>query len=176
VQVNALQNAAPAAAAAPPVGAASVVFANMPQMLGTDDLLDYSTKQGSAIFKEGFKALDNKALTNVFAMTPDQTVNFGEVFHHRTTMIGWNQGTWQITTFANSAGHPVGIIKSYGQINKATLKSACVGFCKPREVNCQTCAKHINTMMSICLPKLLMADVQARLLTYRNEYTFDGME
>jgi hypothetical protein len=30
--------------------------------------------------------------------------------------------------------------------------------------------------MSICLAKSLMANVQARLLTYRNEYTFDGVE
>jgi hypothetical protein len=31
-------------------------------------------------------------------------------------------------------------------------------------------------MMSICLAKLLTADAQARLLTYQNEYTFDGVE
>jgi hypothetical protein len=31
-------------------------------------------------------------------------------------------------------------------------------------------------MMSICLAKLLTADAQARLLTYWNEYTFDGVE
>jgi hypothetical protein len=31
-------------------------------------------------------------------------------------------------------------------------------------------------MMSICLAKLLTADVQARLLTYRNKYTFDGVK
>jgi hypothetical protein len=31
-------------------------------------------------------------------------------------------------------------------------------------------------MMSICLAKSLTADAQARLLTYRNEYTFDGVE
>jgi hypothetical protein len=30
--------------------------------------------------------------------------------------------------------------------------------------------------MSICLAKLLMADARARLLTYWNEYTFDGVE
>jgi hypothetical protein len=30
--------------------------------------------------------------------------------------------------------------------------------------------------MSICLAKLLTADAQARLLTYRNKYTFDGVE
>jgi hypothetical protein len=31
-------------------------------------------------------------------------------------------------------------------------------------------------MMSICLAKTLTADAQARLLTYRNKYTFDGVE
>jgi hypothetical protein len=31
-------------------------------------------------------------------------------------------------------------------------------------------------MMSISLAKPLTADTQARLLTYRNEYTFDGVE
>jgi hypothetical protein len=85
VQIVALQNAAPAAAAAPPAGAAMVVFANMPQMLGTNDLIDYSTKQESAIFEQGFKALNNKALTNGFAMTPDQTIIFVEAFHRCTT-------------------------------------------------------------------------------------------
>jgi hypothetical protein len=31
-------------------------------------------------------------------------------------------------------------------------------------------------IMSICLAKSLTADAQARLLTYRDEYTFDGVE
>ncbi len=92
-QVSALQNAAPAVAAAPPAGAAPVVFADMPQMLSTNDLMDYSMKRGSAIFEQGCKALDDKALTNGFAMTPDQTVIFVKAFHHRATVMGWNQGT-----------------------------------------------------------------------------------
>jgi hypothetical protein len=157
-QIVALQNAAPAAAAAPPSGAAPVVFADMPQMLGTKDLINYSTKRGSTIFEQGCKALDNKALTNGFAMTPNQTVIFVEVFHHRATTMGWNQGSRQITLFANSAGCQVNIIKSYGRIDKATLKSACARFCKPGGVDSQTCAKQNNTMMSVCLAKLLMAD------------------
>jgi hypothetical protein len=31
-------------------------------------------------------------------------------------------------------------------------------------------------MVSICLAKSLTADAQARLLTYRNKYTFDGVK
>jgi hypothetical protein len=37
-------------------------------------------------------------------------------------------------------------------------------------------AKQNNRMMSICLAKSLTADAQASLLTYRNKYTFDGVE
>ncbi len=176
VQIVALQNAAPAAATAPLAGAATVVVANTPQTLGANDLIDYLTKRGSIIFKQGCKLLDDKALTNSFAMTPDQTVIFVKAFRHRATTMGWNQGVMQITSFANSTGCQVDIIKSYGQINKATLKSACERFCKPGGVHSQIRAKQNNMMMIICLSKLLTADAQARLLTYRNKFTFDGVE
>ncbi len=109
-------------------------------------------------------------------MTPNQTIIFIEAFHRRATTMGWNQGTRQITLFANSAGCLIDIIKSYGQIDKATLKSACERFCKPGGVDSQTRTKQNNTMMSICLAKLLTTDIQARLLTYQNKYTFDGVE
>jgi hypothetical protein len=175
-QIVALQNAAPAAAAAPTAGTATVVFADTPQTLSADDLIDYSTKQGSAIFEQGYIPLDDKALTDGLAMTPDQTVIFVEAFHRRATTMGWNQGARQITSFANSAGRQINIIKSYGQIDKATLKFACERFCKPGGVDSQTGTKHNNMMMSICLAKLLTTDGQARLLTYWNEYTFDGVE
>ncbi len=109
-------------------------------------------------------------------MTPDQTIIFVEAFHCCATTMGWNQGAMQITLFANSAGCQVDIIKSYGQINKATLKSACERFCMPGGVDSQIRAKQNNMMMSICLAKSLRADVQARLLIYWNEYTFDGVK
>jgi len=109
-------------------------------------------------------------------MTPNQTVIFVKAFQHRATTMGWNQGAMQITSFANSAGCQADIIKRYGKIDKSTLKSTCERFCKPGEVHSQTHAKQNNTMMSICLAKLLTADEQARLLSYRNEYTFDGVE
>jgi hypothetical protein len=62
VQIVALLNATPDAAAAPPAGAATVVFANTPQMLGADDLINYLMKRGSTIFEQGCKPLDDKHL------------------------------------------------------------------------------------------------------------------
>jgi hypothetical protein len=88
VQIVALHNATPAAAAAPSAGAVTVVFADTPQMLGTNDLINYSSKRGSTIFKQEFKPLNDKALTDGFTMTPDQIVIFVKAFHHCATTMG----------------------------------------------------------------------------------------
>jgi hypothetical protein len=69
--VQALQNAAPAVQAAPAAAATPVVFADTPQMLGVDDLIDYLTKRGQLIYDHGCAALDDKALTNRFNMIPN---------------------------------------------------------------------------------------------------------
>ncbi len=87
VQVQALQNAALAVQAAPAAAATPVVFADMPQTLGIDDLIDYLTKRGQLIYKQGCKALNNKALTNGFNMIPNKTVVFVKAFQcHANTM------------------------------------------------------------------------------------------
>jgi hypothetical protein len=179
-QVQALQNAAataaPAAQAATTAAPSVVVFADTPQTLGAEDLIDYSSKRGSEIYKQGIAALDDKSLTDGFNMTANQTVVFTEAFLSRATAMGWNKGSKQITTFNNSSGVPVDIIKSYGQIDEATLKAACERFCKPGQPDAESRAKQNNTMMSMCLNKSLTASAKASLLTYRNEYTFDGVE
>jgi hypothetical protein len=175
-QVQALQNAAPAIQAAPAAAATPVAFADTPQMLGIDNLINYSTKRGQLIYEQGCKALDDKALTNGFNMTPNKTVVFVEAFQRHADAMGWTKGTKQIMTFTIRDGKSIDIIKNYGQINKATLKTACAQFCKAGEIDSQTRAKQNNMMMSNCLSNLLSMEAKVRLLTYQNDYTFDGME
>jgi hypothetical protein len=164
-QVAAHQAATHAAPAAGP--AAVVAFADMPQMLNANKLLHYLTKRGSSIYEQGCKANDNKALTNGFGMTTNQTVVFAQAYSCCAIVMGWNKGTKQITTFANCTETPVDLIKCYGQINKAT---------KVGEVDTQSYARQNSMMMAICLASSLMAKAQARLLTYHNKYTFNGVE
>jgi hypothetical protein len=154
-QVQALQNAAPAVQAAPAAAATPVVFADTPQMLGLNDLIDYSTKRGQLIYDHGCKALNDKALTNVFNMIPNKTVVFVEAFQCHTDAMGRTKGTKEITTFTNRDGKSIELIKSYGQINEAMLKAACERFCKARENDSQSRAKQNNTMMSNCLSNSL---------------------
>ncbi len=81
-QVSALGVAAPA-----PAATTTVVFADTPQSLKSDDLIDYLTKKGESIYKEGSKGLDDKALTEGFGMTPGQTVVFIEALTRRATAM-----------------------------------------------------------------------------------------
>ena len=172
-QVTALQNAAPAAPAAP---TAAVLFAETPQTLGVDDLIDYSTKRGKDIYNQGCEALDDKALTNGFNMTPNETVVFIEALERKADSMGWSKGTKQITKFTNRDGVDIDIIKNYGQIDMATLKTACERFCKAGEADSTTRARQNNKMMSMCLANSLSLSAKVQLLTYKNEYIFDGVE
>jgi hypothetical protein len=122
----------------------------------------------SSIYEQRCKPLDNKALMDGFGMTTDQTMVFVEAFSHCAIAIGCNKGTEQITTFTNCCRTPVDLIKCYGQIDEAMLKTACVRFCNAGEVDAESCAKQNNTMMAICLASSLVVEAQARLLTYRN--------
>jgi hypothetical protein len=120
-QVQALQNAGPAIQAAPAAAATPVVFADTPQMLGVDDLIDYSMKRGQLIYNHECAALNDKALTNGFNMIPNKTVVFVEALQRHADSMGWTKGTKQITTFTYRDGKSINIIKNYGQINEATL-------------------------------------------------------
>jgi hypothetical protein len=175
-QVQALQNAAPAIQAAPAAAATPVVFADTPQMLGVEDLTDYSIKRGQLIYKQGCKALDDKALSNGFNLIPNKTVVFVEAFQRHTNAMGFTKGTKQITTFTDCDGKSIDIIKNYGQIDKAMFKTACEQLCKAGEIDSQSCAKQSNTMMSNCLSNSLSMEAKVRLLTYQNDYTFDRVE
>jgi hypothetical protein len=113
-EVAALQNAAPAAQAAPTAATTQVVFVETSQTLGVDDLINYSTKRGKDIYNQGCKALDDKALTNGFNMTPNKTVVFIEALARKADSMGWSKGTKQITKFTNHDGVDINIIKNYG--------------------------------------------------------------
>jgi hypothetical protein len=129
-QVNALW-AAPTA----------IVFAETPQMMEVNNLIDYLMKRDAEIYKQGCAPLDDKSLTKGFNMTPDQTVTFVEAFQRRSTKMGWNADTKGITSFANRDGNTINIIKSYGQIDKVTLRTACECFCKAGKANAKSRAR-----------------------------------
>jgi hypothetical protein len=175
-KVTALKNAAPVAQAAPTAATTQVVFAKMPQTLGIDDLIDYSTKRGKDIYNQGCEALDNKAPTNGFNMTPNKTAVFIEALERKADSMGWSKGTKQITKFTNCDGVDIDIIKNYGQPDMTTLKIVRDRFCKVGEADSATQARQNNKMMSMGLANSLSLTAKVQLLTYKNENIFDGVE
>jgi len=67
---------------------ATVIFADTPKSLQANDLIDYSTKWGSSIYEQGCKTLDDKALTDGFGMTSNQTMVFVESLTPHATAMG----------------------------------------------------------------------------------------
>ena len=175
-EVTALQNAVPTAHAAIDAATTQVVFAETPQTLGVNDLIDYLTKRRKAIYNQGCEALDNKALANGFNMVPNETVVFVKALECKADSMCWSKGTKQITTFTNCDGVTIDIIKNYGQINMATLKTGCERFCKTGEADSANGARQKNKMMSMCLANSLSLTANVQLLTYCNEYIFDGIQ
>ncbi len=168
-QVSALTAAAPA-----PAATTAVVFADTPQMLNSDNLIDYSTKRGASIYEYGCKALKDKALIDGFGMTPSQTVVF--VPSCCATTMGWNHGTMQITSHNNPDGQVIDVIKCYHQIDEVTLKRSCKRFYKAGEADALSQTKQNNTISTSCLSQSLSVDTQARLLVNHNKYTFKGVK
>ncbi len=62
--------------------------------------------------------------------------------------MGWSTGAQQIMHFANAAGATINIIDQYGQIDSATLSTACQAFCSARGAQFQQRARQNNTMMA----------------------------
>jgi hypothetical protein len=65
--------------------------------------------------------------------------------------MGWSQGTKGITVLSHSTGVDVDIVKAYGQINEATLKTHCDVFCRSGGAQFQSCVAQNNHMMAQCL-------------------------
>ncbi len=90
--------------------------------------------------------------------------------------MGWSKGAKQITKFTNRDDINIDIIKNYGQIDMTTLKNAWERFCNAGEADSATQARQNNKMMSMCLANSLSLTAKVQLLTYKNEYIFDGVE
>jgi hypothetical protein len=182
-KVQVLQQAAVAPqvpAVQPPVGggqaqtvAPATTLALTPATTDVTGLIDYSSKLGQLIYKQGCEKLTKD---KGFAMTHATTVAFVKAFENHCTIMVWNQGQRNITKFTNSNNAVVDIAKNYSQIDEASLKAGCDVFYDANGTNYQTRALQNNHMMAQCLKKSLTVATLARLEPYQNQYLFNGVE
>jgi hypothetical protein len=151
----------------------AATFALTPATTDLTGLIDFSSKLGQSIYKQGCKKLtEDKG----FPMTPATTVAFVKAFENRCSIMGWNQGAQNITKFLNRENLTINVIRNYGQIAKTNLKSGCEEFCKTGGTRFQGRATQNNHMMAQCLKKSLTVAALARLEPNQSHYLFDGAE
>ena len=120
------QGATPAAALTPtPVG-----FATSPGVAAVKELIDYTTKHGASLYKQGTKALGTP-----FGMKASQVVIFEKELADRASMMGWNKGMQNILKFTNKDGKTISLIAEYGKIDAGTLSTACEHFIQANGIN-----------------------------------------
>jgi hypothetical protein len=168
-QVTMLATAAAAALVAPAMAAgaapqAAIMFATTPAMLRHEDIINYSSKMGTMIYKDGCEAL-----TKPFEMKSSGTVIYITELQVKSNHMGWHVGTQQITKFTNDSGSMINIISEYGQISMTMLQTGCEDFLKAGGTRCNQQASQNNEMMAQCIMKMLSASARTRLLPFRNK-------
>jgi hypothetical protein len=113
-QLNAIQNTLPHPAGragagagvawAPlPGGAPPTAFSLTPATTNLVGLIDYSSKLGQCIYKQGCKKLIND---EGFQKMPSSTAAFVRTFENHCSIIGWKQGAMGIPSFPTSKASP----------------------------------------------------------------------
>ncbi len=139
-------------------------------MVRHEDIIDYATKLGTLIYKEGCKAI-----TMPFEMKSNRIVIYTTELQAKSNKMGWGVGSQQITKFINSDGNTINIIDQYGQIDTAMLQAGCKSFCKLGGPCFNQQAKQNIEMMAKCIMPSLSASARIRLLTFRGDFEFDSV-
>ena len=165
LQAQAAAPAAGAPAPLPPAPPAVPQFAEAPALANVDAILDYSTKQGVAIFDAGCASLPSK-----YNLGQAGLVVFVRELQDRARTQGWSAGTQNITRYLNSDGVEIDIITAYGLIDDRTLKTATNPFVLPTGAEYTTRKSQNNAQMWRCLMSTLTDDAKAKIIAFRNEF------
>jgi hypothetical protein len=170
---NLPEGAAAGGAARGGAGAATPVpFAATPVMVNHEDLINYSTKVGMAIYNKGCEKL-----TTEFDMKSSGTVVYTTELQAKCVKMGWHMGTQKIINFTNAAGLTINIVHQYGHIDidMVMLQTQCEVYCKSTGTLFQARARQNNTMMSKCIMKLLTSVARVRLLPFQGDYEINNV-
>ena len=154
---------------------AALSFTLTPATTNLTGLLDYKSKLGQSIYKQGCDKLTPDG--EEFTMTPATTVAFVKAFKNRCNIMGWNSGTQHVTKFFNQDNVMINTVKNYGQIAEQDLKvGCCETFCGVGGARHQAQATQNNHKMAQCLTKSLASAAKTRLEVFQSQYTLNGVD
>ena len=103
----------------PPAAAAATHFALTPAK-ATDDVIDYNTKQGAAIWQSGSKKLSEE----LFDCVPEGLRDFLELTKKRSKLMGWDTSVMSILDDPDDVAGPAkDYLDHYGSISLEHLQA-----------------------------------------------------
>ena len=154
--------------AAQPGGANAnaIRFAHTPAT-ATDDIIDYSTKEGKSIWRAATEPLSSE----LFDCTPDGLRYFLKRLQQRSWECGWENSILSIPTNPlDPLGETVEFIANYGTISMEQLCAKC------QYVTTQTRVAQDSTQLYTCLMNSLSTVGWSKVTLQEEEYTINSMK
>ena len=117
--------------------AGTVPFAISPSQAEAATLTNMRSKRETSLNDAGCRELPTK-----FDLSPKQTVSFETELKRRAAEMGWDNAAQGIIKWTNADGTSIDLISWYGQIDAATLKTACKIFLTGAK-SAEPCARQI---------------------------------
>lgn len=173
--LDAMNLGGPAGAAGGAAGpGAGVAFAMSPGTVAPTLLIDYSTKEGSYLYKAGKASLD---ADNLFDCKQEQMSNFIEMFEQRALEMGWNDITEGITVITHGV-HPnaqqVDGIRDYGILDMTEIDRSAQTYVIEGSARHQTRAAQNNKAAAACLMDSITQRVKKLLLADKSSWTMNS--
>ena len=148
-------------------GGANIRFAHTPAT-ATDDIIDYSTKEGKSIWKSATEPLSAEK----FDCTPDGLRYFLKRLQQRSWECGWENSILSIPVDPSEPlGDTVELIANYGTVTMEQLRENARTY-----VTTQTRVAQDSTQLYTCLMNSLSSVGWSKVTLQEDEYTIRGMK
>ncbi len=173
--LQAIQPLLAGAVVAPPVAATAaqpVTFALSPGTTNPDQLIDFSTRTGQALYDTGrAKLMDDES--EKFDLKVTQVVRFQEMLRTRSEVMRWTNPSQGITTYQVD-GRNYDLISEYGQITYDAIKTQSEVYWKYGGAKTAQRAAQNNEMMAKCILASLTDAAKDQLLVAKHSWMINN--
>jgi hypothetical protein len=148
----------------------TVTFSNTPGTFKANELIDYSSRTGTALFQDGVKSLYDDETK--FDLNNERVMNFIDKVKARVGKMGWNHATQGITTYQVN-GQDVDLIQNYGLIELQEIQDQSKPWYEHNGAKINQRAAQNNTQFFEMLMNSLSKTSIAAIKVYENEYMLD---
>jgi hypothetical protein len=160
--INALQPILTGTAPAP-----TATFAATPGTHNKADIIDYSTRTGTALYEQGIKSLYEDE--EKFNLQNDKAPALIREVKARVEKMGWNDATQGITTYLVN-GNSVDLVENYGLIPMNEIKDQSKPWYEHNGAKKQQRAAQNNAQMFEMLMNSLSTSAKEQIAVYKDEY------